>query len=209
MVDNLFKHRLERNMEVYMDDMIVKSKTTSAHLADLAETFQTLRRFNMRLNPTKCVFGVNSGKFLNFIIHQRGIDANPEKVRAITKMPSPRSIKEVQRLAGKLAALNRFMSRSGDKCLPFFRALRQADSFTWTPECEEAFKRLKAFLVRLPRLASPELGETLGLYLAASAQAVSSVLVRETPPKQQPIYYINHILDEPKVRPREAVVGLS
>ena len=69
MVDNLFKHQLGRNMEVYVDDMIVKSRTASAHLADLAETFQTLRRFNMRLNPAKCIFGVNSGKFLGFIIH--------------------------------------------------------------------------------------------------------------------------------------------
>ena len=124
MVDKFFKHQLERNMEVYMDDMIVKSKATSAHLTDLAKMFQTLRRFNMRLNPAKCVFRVSSGRFLGFIIHQRGIDANPEIVRAVTEMDSPRSVKEVQRLVEKLAALSRFMSHSGDKCLPFFQALR-------------------------------------------------------------------------------------
>ncbi|XP_065027568.1 uncharacterized protein LOC135651428 [Musa acuminata AAA Group] len=194
MVDKLFRRQIGRNMEIYVDDMIVKSKTAEAHLADLAETFQTLRRFHMRLNPAKCVFGVSSGRFLGFVIHQSGIDANPEKVRAITRMHSPRSVKEVQCLTGKLAALSRFISRSGDRCLPFFQALQQVNNFTWTPECEEAFEDLKAYLTRLPRLASPEPGETLGLYLAASARAVSSALVREAPPKQQPIYYVSHVL---------------
>ena len=85
MVDKLFKHQLGRNMEVYVDDMIVKSKAASAHLTDLAETFQTLQRFNMHLNLAKCIFRVNSGRFLGFIIHQRGIDANLEKVRAIAQ----------------------------------------------------------------------------------------------------------------------------
>ena len=83
-------------MEVYVDDMIVKSKAASAHLTDLAKTFQMLRRFNMHLNPAKCVFRVSLGRFLGFIIHQRGIDANPKKVQAIAEMHSPRSVKEVQ-----------------------------------------------------------------------------------------------------------------
>lgn len=104
--------------------MIVKSRSASTHLTDLTETFRILKRFDMRLNPSKCVFGVRSDKFLGFIIHHRGIGTNPEKVQAIIEMQPPRSIKEVQRLTGKLAALNRFVSRSGDKCLPFFRALR-------------------------------------------------------------------------------------
>ena len=123
MVDKLFKHQLGRNMEVYIDDMIVKSKVASTHMADLTETFQTLKLFNMHLNPVKCVFGVSSGRFLGFVIHQRGIDANLEKVRAVIEMSSPRLAKEVQRLVGRLVVLNRFMSCSGDKCLPFIRAL--------------------------------------------------------------------------------------
>nr|XP_009386119.1 PREDICTED: uncharacterized protein LOC103973313 [Musa acuminata subsp. malaccensis] len=179
MVDKLFKQQLGRNMEVYIDDMIVKSKVAGTHLADLAETFQTLRQFNLHLNPAKCVFGVSSGKFLGFIIHQWGIDTNPEKVRAITEMHSPRSAKEVQRLARRLAALS---------------------SFTWTPKCEEAFKKLKECLVYLPRLTSPELGETLGFYLVASPQAISSVLIREVPPMQQPMHYISHVLGGPEIR---------
>ena len=86
MVNEMFRQQLGKNMEVYIDDMIIKSKSTSTHMTDLAKTFQTLKRFNMHLNPLKCVFGVRSGKFLGFIIHQRGIDANPKKVRAIIEM---------------------------------------------------------------------------------------------------------------------------
>ena len=95
-------------MEVYVDDMIVESKSVSTHPTDLAETFQILRRFNMHLNPLKCVFEVRSGKFLGFVIHQRGIYANPKKVWAIIEMQPPCPIKEVQCLAGKLAGFSRF-----------------------------------------------------------------------------------------------------
>ena len=95
----------------------------------------------MRLNPNKCVFGVASGKFLGFMVSQRGIEANPEKVRAIIDMMSPRTVKEVQKLIGRIAALNRFVSRATDKCLPFFKTLKQA--FAWIDECEAAFQELK------------------------------------------------------------------
>ena len=84
----------------------------------------------MKLNPSKCVFGVASGKFLGFMVSQRGIEANPKKVQAIINMTSPRIIKEVQKLTGRIAALNRFVSRAMEKCLPFFKTLKQA--FTWT-----------------------------------------------------------------------------
>ena len=84
----------------------------------------------MKLNPSKCVFGVASGKFLGFMVSQRGIEANPKKVQAIINMTSPRIIKEVQKLTGRIVALNRFVSRAMDKCLPFFKTLKQA--FTWT-----------------------------------------------------------------------------
>ena len=124
-------------MEVYVDDMLVKSKEELAHLDDLKKTFATLKTHQMRLNPSKCVFGVASGKFLGFMVSQRGIEANPEKVRAIIDMTSPRTVKEVQKLTGRIAALNRFVSRATDKCLPFFKTLKQA--FASTDKCEAAF----------------------------------------------------------------------
>ncbi|XP_065017705.1 uncharacterized protein LOC135644166 [Musa acuminata AAA Group] len=199
-VNKMFAHQIGRNMEVYVDDMIVKSQKAGAHLADLAEAFATLRRFGMRLNPTKCAFGVTFGKFLGFIVHERGIDANPEKVQAIINMQSPRTIKDLQRLNRRLVALSRFLARSGDRCLPFFKALKNPKNFQWTSECEEAFKQVKQRLASLPRLASISPGEKLGLYLAASPHAVSSILIKENSGQQLPVYYVSHVLGGPEGR---------
>ena len=107
-----------------MDDMLVKSRKAELHLDDLKETFDRLRKYQMKLNLTKCVFGVSSGKFLGFMVSQRGIKANPKKVKAILDMTSLRSVKEVQRLTGRIVALNRFVFRATDKCLPFFKTLK-------------------------------------------------------------------------------------
>ena len=133
--------------------MLVKSRREEDHLKDLEETFGTLRSYNMKLNPSKCAFGVTAGKFLSFMVSQRGIEANPDKIRAIVEMAPPsKNVKEVQSLNGKVAALNRFVSRARDKCLPFFHTLKK--SFEWTVECQQAFEELKAYLSS-PLLLSP------------------------------------------------------
>ncbi|XP_009389876.1 uncharacterized protein LOC103976409 [Musa acuminata AAA Group] len=199
-VNKMFAHQIGRNMEVYVDDMIVKSQEARAHLADLTEAFATLRRFGMRLNPAKCAFGVTSGKFLGFIVHERGIDANPEKVQAIINMQSPRTIKDLQHLNGKLVAISRFLARSGDRCFPFFRALKNPKGFQWTTECKEALEQVKQHLTNLPRLASVSPGEKLRISLAASPHAVSSVLVKESFSDQLPVYYVSHVLNGPEER---------
>ena len=113
-------------MEVYIDDILVKSTTAKLHIAHLSEAFQILRNYNMKLNPAKCAFGVSVGKFLGFIVNHRGIEANPDKIKAVLDMPSPLGIKEVQRLTGRIAALSRFVSRASDKCQPFFQVLKKA-----------------------------------------------------------------------------------
>ena len=126
LVNKMFNKQIGRNMEVYMDDMLVKSKEKLAHMDGLRETFATFKQYQMKLNPGKCVFGVASGKFLRFMVCQRGIEANPEKVQAIINMASPKTVKEVQKLTGRIVALNRFVSRVTDKCLPFFKTLKRA-----------------------------------------------------------------------------------
>ena len=103
-------------MEVYIDNMPVKSTTAKLHIAHLSEAFQILRDYNMKLNPAKCAFGVSAGKFMGFIVSHRGIEVNPDKIKAVLDIPSPSSIKEVQRLTGRIAALSRFVSRASDKC---------------------------------------------------------------------------------------------
>ena len=111
---------------MYVDDMIDKSKEESAYLDDLQETFVTFKQYQMKLNPSKCAFEVASGKFLGFMVSQKGIEANLEKVRAILEMVSPKTVKEVQKLTGRIVALNKFISKATDKCLPFFKTLKQA-----------------------------------------------------------------------------------
>ena len=134
LMNKMFAQQIGRNVQVYVDDMLVKSRKKEDHLEDLRETFGTLRSYNMKLNPGKCAFGVTAGKFLGFMVSQRGIEANPDKIRAIIEMAPPRNVKEVQSLNGKIAALNRFVSKATDKCLPFFRTLKK--SFEWTDECQ-------------------------------------------------------------------------
>ena len=150
----MFMHQLGRNVQVYVDDMLVKNVRENDHLSDLQETFNTLQSYNMKLNPSKCVFGVTAGKFLGFMVSQRGIEVNPEKVPAILELEPPRTVKAVQSLNGKVAALNRFVSKATDKCLPFFRVLRK--SFEWMDECQKAFDDLKKYLSS-PPLLSPSM----------------------------------------------------
>ena len=177
LVNQMLSKQIGRNAEVYVDDMLIKSKEEESHLDELKETFDTLRRYSMKLNPTKCAFGVSSRKFLSFMVLQRGIEAYPEKVRAILEISSPKTIKEVQSLTRRVAALNRFVSKATDKCLPFFKTLKQA--FIWIDECEAAFQELKRYLSN-PLLLNPSKeGEDLFLYLAVSITAVSAALIRE------------------------------
>ena len=157
--------------------MLVKSRKEDNRLDDLRETFNTLRFYNMKLNLDKCAFRVAAGKFLGFMMSQRGIEANPNKIWAIIEMTPPKNVKEVQSLNGKVATLNRFVSRATDKCLPFFRMLKK--SFEWTVKCQQALEDLKAYLFSPPLLSPSKLGEELFLYLAVSSATVKTALIRE------------------------------
>ena len=143
----------------------------------------------MKLNPSKCVFGVTAGKFLGFMVSQRGIKVNPEKVRVIMELRSPRTVREVQSLNSKIAAMNRFISKATDKCLPFFRTLRK--SFEWTDECQKAFEDLKKYLSSPPLLSPSKPEEELYLYITVLQAAVSVTLVREEEGTQRPVYFVS------------------
>ncbi|XP_073033913.1 uncharacterized protein [Primulina eburnea] len=194
LMDKVFSKQLGRNVEVYVDDIMVKSKDSALLIPDLMETFSTLRSYGLKLNPQKCIFGVKSGKFLGYMVTERGIEANLEKVQAIQNMVSPQGPKDVQQLTGRIAALARFISRSAHRSLPFFQTLRKVKKFEWDPACEKAFEELKRYLAELPVLAKPVAGETLWVYLSATEGAVSSVLVKSEGSVQQPVYYVSHAL---------------
>ena len=113
-------------MEVYIDDMLVKSIKAELHITHLAEVFQVQKSYNMKLNPAKCAFGVSAGKFLGFIVNNRGIEENLDKIKVVLDMLPPSNIKDIQRLTGRIVALSRLVSRASDKCWPFFQVLKKA-----------------------------------------------------------------------------------
>ncbi|KAI5335482.1 hypothetical protein L3X38_025615 [Prunus dulcis] len=125
LVNKIFKEQIGKTMEVYADDMLVKAPKRADHIGNLAESFSLPRQHRMKLNPSKCTFGVSSGRFLGYLVTQRGIEAHPRQIKAILEMMSPSTVKEIQSLTGRAAALNRFLSRSTDKCRPFFKALKK------------------------------------------------------------------------------------
>lgn len=131
------------------------------------------------LNPKKCVFRIKLGKFLNYMVSRRGIEANTNKVQAIQDMTPPRSVKDVQKLIGQVAALNWFLSKSTQCGLHFFKVLKKADKFEWNDHCQGAFDQLKEHLKSLPTLSSLVTRETLFFYLAVAEEYISAILVRE------------------------------
>ncbi|KAI5317241.1 hypothetical protein L3X38_036948 [Prunus dulcis] len=201
LVNHLFAPLIGNTMEVYVDDMLVKSRTADQHIPNLSAMFTILKQYKMRLNPTKCAFGVASGKFLGFMISQRGIEANPEKIQAILDMTIPKTVKDIQSLTGRVVALTRFISKATDRCAPFFKALKGTKrNITWTAECEAAFSELKEYMGRAPLLSTPEHGDILVVYLSVSASAVSSVLIRSKDNAEHPVHYVSKALQDAEVR---------
>jgi hypothetical protein len=150
-----FGDLIRDKVEVYVDDIMVNTKRGSTLVGYLTLVFDRLRATRMKLNPDKCVFGVSVGKLLGFLVLYRGIEANPEKIKAIEEMRPPARIKDVQKLTGLLAALSRFISRLAERVLPFFKLLWKSGPFSWTKEAEQAFQELKQHLVSLPILVAP------------------------------------------------------
>ena len=169
----MFASQIGRNMKVYVDDMLTKSVMIDKNRDDLRETFNVLTRFGMKLNPAKCVFGVPFGKFLGYQVHQRGVEVNPDKIQALAYIVSLKTLKDIQKLTGCLASLNRFIAKSIDRCLPFFKALKKGKEVEWNEDCERAFHALKEYLGRAPLLLKPIMGETLHIYLSVT-EAVRS-----------------------------------
>lgn len=137
LVNKMFIHQIGRNIEVYVDDLLVKSMEFEQHMKDLWEVFEVLCQYKMKLNLTKYAFKVQLGKFSGFMVSERGIEANLEKPWAIIEMKSPANLNEVQKQAGSIAALNIFVSWSTDRCIPFFQLLKKAQD--WDSKPEEAF----------------------------------------------------------------------
>jgi hypothetical protein len=205
--------QMGRNIDAYIDDIVVKARKGKDLVQDLQETFDNLRKISLKLNPAECTFGVPSGKLLGYLVSHRGIEANPDKIKAIEAIQVPRRIKDVQRLNGCLTALWRFISRLGERALPLFKLLKRKGPFQWTPEAQAVLEDLKRYLSTPPVLVAPREAEPLFLYIAATNQTVSGVLVverdrpcpnnkapgsatggRQTRRVQLPVYYVSSVL---------------
>ena len=140
MMTRMFKPQLGKSIEIYIDNMVVKSKVVSKHVRDLGDIFEILRRHKLRLNASKCSFGVGSRKFLGYMVTHRGIEVSPDQIRVVNSLQPPRNPKEVQRLTNMIAALNRFISQSTNRCKPFFLLMNKWKGFEWTEKCALVFQ---------------------------------------------------------------------
>jgi hypothetical protein len=205
-MNHVFGEHIGNTVEAYVDDIMVKTRKAQDLISDLEIAFSYLWAKNVKLNPEKCVFSIPRGMLLGFIVSERGIEANPEKIPAITNMGPINDLKGVQRVMGCLAALSRFISCLGEKGLPLYHLLRRTERFTWTPEAEEALGNLKTLLTNTPILVPPTMGEALLLYVVATTQVVSATIVVERREEEHALlvqrlaYFISEVLSETKIR---------
>ena len=189
----IFHDMIQKEIEVYVDDVIIKSRESSDHLTLLRKFFERLRRYNLKLNPAKCAFGVPAGKLLGFLVSRRGIELDPSKIKVIQELPPPKTRKEVMSFLGRLNYISRFIEQSTVVCGRIFKLLKKDAPTKWTEECQTAFDAIKSYLSNPPVLAPPREGSPLLLYLSVSYSAFGCVLGQhdEIGKKERAIYYIS------------------
>jgi hypothetical protein len=200
-------NQIGRNIQVYIDDGVITTREEAMLIGKLRETFNNLDRYKLKLNPTKCSFGVPEGQLLGFLVSSRGIEVNPEKIQAILTTVKPTKLHEIHQLAGRVAAFSRFVARLGEKALLFYALMKKSDKkFEWTEEADQAFAHVKKVLSTPPVLVAPNEKEPLLLYIAATHQVVSTVLVVEQSEEgkaqgvHQLVYFLSEVLSPSKQR---------
>ncbi|PKI65414.1 hypothetical protein CRG98_014153 [Punica granatum] len=161
----LFHDMMHKEIEVYVDDMIAKSKEGEDHLVNLKRLFDRLKKYKLRLNPAKCTFGAN----------ERGIEVDPNKVKAIRELPPPSTVREVRGFLGRLNYIVRFIANLTDKCQPLFHLLSKNAAIKWDEKCQKAFDTIKAYLVQPPVLVLPTPDRPLILYLTVRRQSLGCI----------------------------------
>ncbi|KAL0352302.1 UNVERIFIED_CONTAM: hypothetical protein Scaly_1618900 [Sesamum calycinum] len=201
-MQKIFDDMLHKNVECYVDDLVVKSKKRENHFHVLRKVFERLRRYQLKMNSSKCAFGVTSRKFLGFIVLQRGIEIEQAKIDAILRMPKPRNIHELKNLQEKLAYLQRFVSNLAGHCQPFSRLMKEDVPFQWDEACDKAFKSIKSYLMKPPVLVAPVPKRPLILYVAAQERSVGFLLaLKNDEGNENALYYLTNPLKYVMAKP--------
>jgi hypothetical protein len=189
-------------LEIYIDDVVVKSAGFNEHLADLHVMFGQMKKYGLKMNPLKCAFRVSAGRFLGFIVHEKGIQVDPKKVEFIIMLAEPTCKKDVQKLLGKVNYLRRFISNLAwriESFLPLVQ-LKHEGEFTWGEDQKEAFENIKGYLSRAPVLRVPKLGEPFMLYSATQECMIGAILTQEERGKEFAVAYVSRRLLDAKTR---------
>ena len=192
MATTLLHNMMHNEVEVYVDDIIVKSKDTGSHTINLRKLFERIKQYRLRLNPQKCTFGIAAGKLLGFLVSDRGIEVDPSRIKVILEMPPPKSEKEIKGFLGQLQYISRFIAKLTSTCEPIFKLQRKNEPHTWNEEYQKAFELIKEYLFHPPILVSPQHGKPLLLYLSIIGDAVGSMLAQKDNDKnERTIYYLS------------------
>jgi hypothetical protein len=198
----IFHKLISRIVEIYIDDVVVKSKGYRDHLADLRETLECARKHDLRMNPNKCAFGVSAGQFLGFMVHERGIEVDQKSVKAIDEAIPPTNKTEFQSLLGKINFIRRFISNMSERILPFspLLKLKNNQEFKWGDIQQKASEEIKKYMKSPPVLIPPQQGKPFKLYVPADSQTIGSALMQEFEGKERVIFYLSRRLLDPETR---------
>ncbi|XP_059663627.1 uncharacterized protein LOC132309327 [Cornus florida] len=202
-MNSIFHDMIGRFMEIYIDDVVVKSSAKRQHLEHLKRAFERMRVHKLKMNPLKCAFGVSAGNFLGFLVHKRGIEVDQNKVKAIINARAPANKKQVQRFLGQVGFFRRFISNHAGRVYVFLTLvkLKSHEKFHWDESHQKAFDKIKEYLANPPVVMPPRKKWPLKLYLSAAEESIGSMLAQDNEHgKEQAVYYLSRVLTDVECR---------
>ena len=198
----IFHDLIGKIVEIYIDDVVVKSSAEHQHLADLYKVFKKARAYGLKMNPNKCAFGVSAGKFLEFMVHERGIEVNPDRGKAIKEVGPPTSEVKLEELIGKVNFLRRFISNLSGRIRSFTPLLRlkEGEEFAWGADQQKALDDIKEYLSNPPVLIAPQPGKSFKMYISAEDDTIGAVLAQEIDSKEHVSFYLSQKLIDTETR---------
>jgi hypothetical protein len=198
----IFHELIGKVVEIYIDDVVIKSLDHESHLADMRKTLECTRKHGLKMNPNNCAFGVSAGEFLGFLVHEGGIKVGKKSMKAIDEVVPITNLKELHPLLGKINFVRRFISNLSQKVLPFSPLLRikKDQKFVWGDEQQKAFNEINEYMKEPPVLVPPQLNKPFKLYVAPDTQTIGSDLIQEFEGKERVVAYLSRKLLDPKTR---------